>query len=117
MSRREGESRRESVYYTERWMGENVDRALEMQGCKTDQQKSAMRGRWLAAAAAGVIEAGRLRDSPPEHADGLLLLSPPEEVRQEELNWGPAVSKAPPVAVTEDLPPPREASRHKPSVW
>lgn len=112
---REGKSERLSVYFMEAWQGDNVKLALEMEGCKTDSERSRTLGRWLAMVAASIIEAGKVRQSPPDPMDGLLLLSPPEEVRQEVLQEAFADSKPLPVTVTAEVA--AVEQRHKRAAW
>ena len=116
---REGKSVRLSVYFREAWMAANVEMALGLEGCKTDQEKSAKRGDWLALYAAVVIrQQAEPRTKPLE--PNLLRLSPPDEVDEELHGEMFTDSKAVPLPLPAKVTAPPEEEervRHKRSAF
>jgi len=111
---------RPSVYYRTDDGEAVVNAALDLLGCKSDKERSQARGALLHAAASSLVRAGiRYPAWQPTNAGlhiGLSSLSG-ERPPPPSLDDLPDSSEVP-ADLTADLPaPPREASRHKPSVW
>lgn len=113
--KRAGKSERLSVYFAEAWQSDNLNKALELDGCTTDQQRSERRGYYLSLAAAAILDHARQRSTPPDADLNLLLLSPPEDVAQELRNEGFTDSKQVTLPLTAEVT--EDEPQHKVGAW